>query len=83
METIEKIMKHCVSSNHCAQCYNSLLLRRFVFRMVSHRGERKTRVTGDEAQGTFPPSFGRKISSRERERERERETSRYTAGAIN
>ena len=42
-------MKHFVSSNHCAQCYNSRLLRRFVFRVVSHRGERKTLVTGDEA----------------------------------
>ena len=31
----------------------SLLLRRFVFRMVSHRGGRETRVTGDEAQGTM------------------------------
>ena len=39
----------------------SILLRRFVFRMVSHRVERKTRVTGDEA-----PSFARKFSSRER-----------------
>ena len=42
-------MKHFVSSNHCAQCYNSRLLRRFVFRVVSHRGERKTLVTVDEA----------------------------------
>ena len=30
----------------------SLLPRRFVFFMVFHRGERETRVTGDEAQGT-------------------------------
>ena len=68
------------------ECYSfstlhspSLLLRRFVFRMVSHRGERETRVTGEEAQGTtgrvkkggeavfsFPPSFACKFSSRER-----------------
>ena len=47
--------------------------------MVSHRGERETRVTGEEAQGTtgrvkkggeavfsFPPSFACKFSSRER-----------------
>ena len=39
----------------------SILLSCFVFRMVSHRVERKTRVTGDEA-----PSFARKFSSRER-----------------
>ena len=31
----------------------SLLLRRFVFRMVSRTGGRETRVTGDEAQGTM------------------------------
>ena len=31
----------------------SLLLRRFFFRMVSHRGRHETRVTGDEAQGTM------------------------------
>ena len=31
----------------------SLLLRRFVFRMVSRRSERKTRVTGDEVQGNI------------------------------
>ena len=30
-----------------------LLLRRFVFRMVWQRGERETRVTGDDAQGTM------------------------------
>ena len=30
----------------------SLLPRHFVFPTVSHRGERETRVTGDEAQGT-------------------------------
>ena len=30
----------------------SLLLRHFVFPSVSHRGERETRVTGEEAQGT-------------------------------
>ena len=30
----------------------SLLIRRFVFRLLSPRGERKTRVTGDEAQRT-------------------------------
>ena len=30
----------------------SLLPRLFVFATVSHRGERETRVTGDEAQGT-------------------------------
>ena len=30
----------------------SLLPRRFVFPTVFHRGERETRVTGDEAQGT-------------------------------
>ena len=47
--------------------------------MVLHRGERETRVTGEEAQGTtgrvkkggeavfsFPPSFACKFSSRER-----------------
>ena len=28
----------------------SLLIRRFVFRLVSDRGERETRVTSDEAQ---------------------------------
>ena len=31
----------------------SLFLRRFVFRMVSHRGGCETRITGDEAQGTM------------------------------
>ena len=30
----------------------SLLPRHFVFPSVSHRGERETRVTGEEAQGT-------------------------------
>ena len=30
----------------------SLLPRLFVFATVSHRRERETRVTGDEAQGT-------------------------------
>ena len=30
----------------------SLLPRLFVFPTVSHKGERETRVTGDEAQGT-------------------------------
>ena len=30
----------------------SLLPRHFVFPTVSHRGERETRVTGEEAQGT-------------------------------
>ena len=30
-----------------------LLLRRSVFRMVWHRGERKLRVTEDETQGTI------------------------------
>ena len=30
----------------------SLLPRHFFFPTVSHRGERETRVTGDEAQGT-------------------------------
>ena len=30
----------------------SLLLKHFVFSTVSYRGERETRVTGDEAQGT-------------------------------
>ena len=33
--------------------YSRLFLRRFVFCMFSHRGERETRVTGDEAQGTI------------------------------
>ena len=32
---------------------SSLLLRRFVFRMVSKRCERETRVTGDKVQGTI------------------------------
>ena len=68
------------------ECYSfsalhspSLLLGHFVFRMVSHRGERETRETGEEAQGnmgrvkmggeavfSFPSSFERKFSSRER-----------------
>ena len=32
---------------------SSLLLRRFVFRMVSKRCERERRVTGDKVQGTI------------------------------
>ena len=51
----------------------SLLLRRFVFRMAEASAKR---VTGDEPQGTmgrvqtpvvsFPPSFARTFSSKER-----------------
>ena len=57
-------------------CYSvrcSLLLRRFVFRMAEASAKR---VTGDEPQGTmgrvqtpvvsFPPSFARTFSSKER-----------------
>ena len=36
-------------------------------RFSHRRGERETRVTGDEPQGTMvPPSFARTFSSRER-----------------
>ena len=55
------------------QCWRSLLLRRFVFRMAEASAKQ---VTGDEPQGTmgrvqapvvsFPPSFARTISSKER-----------------
>ena len=55
---------------------SSLLLRRFVSRMAQASATRTKRVTGDEPQRTmgrvqrpvvsFPPSFGRTFSSKER-----------------
>ena len=48
-----KILKRFDNVHRVLSKTASLLLRRSVFRMVWHRGERKTRVTEDETQGTM------------------------------